>query len=463
MQKLADIFINIPVKSISRAYSYTIPEQFDFVKIGCRVIVPFGGRLIEGFIIKIYAENEARLQIDNSKLKPIKDIIDSEPWFTDGMYKTAKWMADFYLCSLGETMRLFIPGKNSVKIRAIYNINEESCYDLNRLVPEELQLYQYIKSYSNVDLLTLRRSFNDKDKLLANLEKLLAKKLIQRDYTYHLQAKKIYATYAVLNVIVDDVILNSLHRKKAQQRALFYFKEHNLREASVKQLGEQKISLATLKALAEANYLKLEKRQQLRDSYQDMMVSQANERRLTQEQQTALQTISNARAEGKSKFLLFGITGSGKTQVYIEMARQMRAQGKQVLILVPEIVLTGQIVVSFKQYFADDVAVIHSRLSISERNDTFWRIRTKQVGVIIGARSAIFAPFEDLGLIVMDEEHDPSYKQDESPRYHSHDIVEAMGKNLSSRIDYGQCHAINGKFLQGKAGDLYFADDEKTH
>lgn len=139
---------------------------------------------------------------------------------------------------------------------------------------------------------------------------------------------------------------------------------------------------------------------------------------------TALKNIEIAQHQGKQKFLLYGVTGSGKTQIYIEMALKARALGKQVLILVPEIVLTGQLVTSFKEYFTDDVAVIHSRLSIGERNDTFWRIRTKQVGIIIGARSALFAPFEDLGLIVMDEEHDPSYKQDESPRYHSHDIIE---------------------------------------
>lgn len=450
MQKLADIYINIPVKSIARAYSYLIPEQFDFVKVGCRVIVPFGGRLIEGFIIKIYAKDEADLQIDDSKLKPIKDIIDSEPWFTKGMYTTAKWLADFYLCSLGETMRLFIPGKNSVKIRAIYKLNSACNYDLTKLSPLELQLYQYVQAYTDVDLLTLRRSFNEQENLVNTLDKLLAKKLIIRDYAYHLQAKKIYLTYAVLKVAVDEQILQNLKRKKAQLRALLYL--DTVKEASVRELATQKISLATLKALAEANYINLEKRQQLRDSYQHMAVDKASERILTDEQQQALQTIAKARDEGKRNFLLFGITGSGKTQVYIEMALSMRAKGKQVLILVPEIVLTGQIVVSFKQYFADDVAVIHSRLSVSERSDTFWRIRTKQVGVIIGARSALFAPFEDLGLIVMDEEHDASYKQDESPRYHSHDIVEEMAKIYNAVLIMGSATPSMESFYKAQQG-----------
>lgn len=127
MKKLADIYINIPVKSIAKAYTYIIPEKFDILKEGCRVLVPFGNRIMEGFIIKIYANNEHN--IDITKLKEIKDIIDTEAWFTPQMYTTAKWMADFYLCSLGETMRLFIPGKNSVQIRPIFNINQQE-YDL---------------------------------------------------------------------------------------------------------------------------------------------------------------------------------------------------------------------------------------------------------------------------------------------------------------------------------------------
>ncbi len=168
---------------------------------------------------------------------------------------------------------------------------------------------------------------------------------------------------------------------------------------------------------------------------------------------TALKNIEIAQHQGKQKFLLYGVTGSGKTQIYIEMALKTRALGKQVLILVPEIVLTGQLVTSFKEYFANDVAVIHSRLSIGERNDTFWRIRTKQVGIIIGARSALFAPFEDLGLIVMDEEHDPSYKQDESPRYHSHDIIEKMAEIYHATLIMGSATPSLESYYKAQIGE----------
>ena len=191
----------------------------------------------------------------------------------------------------------------------------------------------------------------------------------------------------------------------------------------------------------------------MRDSYHQITTKQNADKKLTSEQMTALKNIEIAQHQGKQKFLLYGVTGSGKTQIYIEMALKARALGKQILILVPEIVLTGQLVTSFKEYFADDVAVIHSRLSIGERNDTFWRIRTKQVSIIIGARSALFAPFEDLGLIVMDEEHDPSYKQDESPRYHSHDIIEKMAEIYHATLIMGSATPSLESYYKAQIGE----------
>lgn len=450
MEKIADIYINIPVKSIARPYTYLIPEQFDILKAGCRVLVPFGGRIMEGFIIKIRDNDET---VDRVKLKEIKDVLDTQPWFTPDMYATAKWMADFYLCSLGETMRLFIPGKNSVKIRPVFNISEKkpSAKDWQKLSAVQQRLYKYLEAFKNTDLLALRRSFGTNENFTADLEKLLNKGFITKSYIYHSQAKKIYADYAVLNVAVNDEILSSLRRKPAQKKALIYL--NTVKESSTADLKRQNISPATLKLLAQSGYIRFEKRQILRDSYKNMLTDKAQERILTKEQRTAINIIEESLPQGKNKFLLFGVTGSGKTQIYIELSLKMRALGKQVLILVPEIVLTGQLVMSFKQYFADDVAVIHSRLSVNERNDTFWRIRTGQVGVIIGARSALFAPFESLGLIVMDEEHDASYKQDESPRYHAHDVAEKMAQIYNAVFLLGSATPSLESFYKAQNGE----------
>ena len=450
MEKTADIYINIPVKSIAKPYTYLVPEQFDFLKAGCRVLVPFGGRLMEGFIIKIH---DTSADLDTARLKAVKDVLDTQPWFTPNMYATAKWMADFYLCSLGETMRLFIPGKNSVKIRPVFNINETdlSAEKLAKLPTCQKQLLVYLKAYKNADLLTLRRSFGAGENFTADLEKLIAKNYVTRSYIYHSQAKKIYVEYAVLNAAVDETVLDTLKRKPAQKKALLYLNE--IKESSAYDLKQRGISAATLNALAELGYIRLEKRQKLRDSYKNMLTAKAAKRTLTPEQQNALNIMKEKIGQGQKKFLLFGVTGSGKTQIYIETALKVRADGRQVLILVPEIVLTGQLVMSFKQYFADDVAVIHSKLSVNERNDTFWRIRTGQAGIVIGARSALFAPFDNLGLIVMDEEHDASYKQDESPRYHAHDVAEKMAQIYDAIFLLGSATPSFESFYKAQNGE----------
>lgn len=130
--------------------------------------------------------------MDTARLKAVKDVLDTQPWFTPNMYATAKWMADFYLCSLGETMRLFIPGKNSVKIRPVFNINETDLSEekLAKLPAGQKQLLVYLKAYKNADLLTLRRSFGTGEKFTADLEKLITKNYVTRSYIYHSQAKK---------------------------------------------------------------------------------------------------------------------------------------------------------------------------------------------------------------------------------------------------------------------------------
>lgn len=149
-----------------------------------------------------------------------------------------------------------------------------------------------------------------------------------------------------------------------------------------------------------------------------------------------------------------GVTGSGKTQVYIELAKQVRALGRQVIVLVPEIALTGQVVLAFKAYFSQDIVVMHSRLSLSERNDAILRIRRSEAGIIIGARSALFTPAEDIGLIIMDEEQDMSYKQDESPRYHARVVAEALAHIHQAVLLFGSAtpslesyyRAVHGEF-----------------
>ncbi|WP_196594623.1 primosomal protein N' [Pectinatus sottacetonis] len=446
MKKAADIFINIPVKTIAKSFTYIIPTQFKFVQKGCRVVVPFGPRKIEGFVVNIYSIDQ---KPSNQPLKEIADVIDTEPYFTNKILQTAQFIADFYLCSFGEALRLFIPGKNSIKLRRIYKT-----VPVKKLLSgQEKLIYDFISSHPGSDLKQIQTSFSDRD-IAISMKSLLENGSVIYDYSYKNRTKKIYENYIQINKnIVTPELLKKISRKRKQKEALEFLSDGKLH--NINELYNNNFSRNIIKALLTDNYILLIKKQIFRNSYCHIIARDDKKINLTTEQQAVMNTINPFISQSTAKtFLLHGVTGSGKTQIYIETARSVLSKNRQALILVPEIVLTGQLVFSLKKYFADEVVVIHSRLTISERNDAFTRIRTNNARVIIGARSAIFAPFADLGLIVMDEEHDASYKQDESPRYHTRDIAEKMSQLYNAVLILGSAtpsiesyfNAIKGKY-----------------
>lgn len=434
--RLADVYINIPIKSISQAYSYIVPDNLSFLTEGWRVIVPFGGRSIEGFIVSVKNVDESSIKGD-FKLKEIKGTLDEEAWFPHQIIEAARWMADFYLCSVGEMMRLFIPGKSGVHIQVSYEAapNEE-----NNVL---LQVQAYRAVYDAVKISGVAKKKDIKDQLVADgneeiaeeldniLEKLLQYKAIKRVYNADNKAKAAFETVYVTARVLTEELLSDFSRKPAQKKALqLIMNQQRLGEAifSGEAFKAQGVSAATLKALVEADVLRKEKRRVYRNSY-DAPGLKHKEIELTIEQNKAVDALEEAiNNKIYKEFLLYGVTGSGKTQVYIEAAKKVRDLGRRVVVLVPEIALTGQVVQAFKSYFEEDIIVIHSRLSISERNDAILRVRRGEAGIIIGARSALFTPADDIGLIIMDEEQDNSYKQDESPRYHARVVAEKLAE-----------------------------------
>ena len=372
---LAEVCVNVTVNSIDKNFTYLVPEHLKFLSAGWRVLVPFGSRKFDGFIIKVFEVDDATTF--EFELKEISGVIDEEAWFTAAMISAARWLSEFYLCPMSLAMGLFMPGRRGKKI----SVRHEKVY-------------------------TLMRIFN-----------------------------------------VRDFI-----RKPAQMRLLQLFIGKGELRAS--ELREKKIPSATLKPLIESGLVGFEERKILRDSYSGIK-SVPKTFELTAEQVAAIKAVQKFLEARKFQgFLLHGVTGSGKTQVYIELAKITRQLGRRVIILVPEIALTGQAVINFKAHFSD-VAVIHSGLSIAERSDAFHRIRDGKVGIIIGARSALFTPIEDVGLIVVDEEQDSSYKQDRMPpRYHARIVAEEFAKFHEAAIVFGSATPSLENFYRARQGEL---------
>ena len=316
------------------------------------------------------------------ELKEITDVIDDESWFTPEMIFAARWLSDFYLCPLAQTMSLFMPGKVGRKINKVFE-----------------KIYKLSKNFSETDF-----------------EKISPRATMQIK------------------------ILKLLQDKKELRHADF---------------DELEISASTMQTLVKNNFVEVEMRRVLRDSYAGIK-STAKKISLTDEQVAAIETVEKTLQKKTFQgFLLHGVTGSGKTQVYIELTKIVRKLGRRAVILVPEIALTGQIVQNFKAHFSD-VAVIHSRLSVEERSDIFHKIRCGEVGIIIGARSALFTPVENVGLFVMDEEQDFSYKQDESPHYHARIVAEEFAKFHQAAIVFGSATPSLENFYRAKIGELIY-------
>lgn len=418
---LANIFVNIPVKSIDKSFTYRIPPIFSYIGVGWRVIVPFGGRKAEGFIVSLTEKPEYA----EEKLKEILYPIDDEAWFTQEMMAVARWLADFYLCSLSEMMRLFIPGKSGVRIETYYRVADMAEGASIGKGIRYHDMFCYLQKQNRTSLTELRKKFPKQTRVSEILAQMLRLGVVEKEYLAYNRVSEIYEEYLGLRSEAMPEALKKLEKRPAQKRLWDIL--HGGLELSVAEARKRGFSRAVIKGLTDSGLVVKRCQRLFRDSYRDKVMETGSPPALTDAQASALKQIYPFIAKRQEHiFLLHGVTGSGKTRVYIEAATEVRRQGRQVIVLVPEIVLTGQIVKAFQDFFAKDIVVIHSRLTISERNDAFARIRRLEAGVIIGSRSALFVPASNIGLIIMDEEHDASYKQDGAPRYQARTVAAAM-------------------------------------
>lgn len=377
--RYVNVAINLPVKNLFKQFTYALPPQFGYIGAGWRVIVPFSRQTTEGFVV-----GEAGSDLpEPEKYKEVQAVIGTEPWFDGEMLEAARWLAEYYMCPLAEAMRLFIPGKSSIKRHAVYDENGRLLYyELENRLKEKMQ---YCYAITESGRLALAEGSN---------------------------------------------------RAKAQMAALQILAQAE-RELSVKELEAAGVSAAVLRTLLQKEWCSRREQRVLRNSYAgNNTLKQSFD--LTEEQAQAVEAVSKAITEKRQEtFLLQGVTGSGKTEVYLNLTAKALAKGRQVLVLVPEIALTAQIVKRFQSWFKGCIAVVHSKLSASERADVFYKIRNNEAQILIGVRSAVFAPFTNLGLVIIDEEHDQSYKQEERPCYHAREVALHRAKYFNIPVVLG--------------------------
>ncbi len=452
-QYLVDIALPIPV---DHPFTYIVPPDLQQYAIpGARAVVPFGRKTLTGVIVGTLAKPPAR------GLKPVRDILDSVPSYSADMLKLTKWIAEYYFAPWGETLKAAAPqsflsaGKRSARL--IISDPEHVLSTTKQSAPKQhavLLALQRSKTASISSLQTLTKTKS----IHTILNDMAQKGWIELfDDTASTAAKpKLEKT---LGLTEDGRVWRNDGTKKlsAKQTAILAaLQENKERSVPVQQLLKQaKASLTTVKTLARRGLVQFGEQEVFRTSEYEH-IDAPHDITLNSSQQSVLTEISNALdANAYATFLLHGVTGSGKTQVYIEAIRRARSAGKAAIVLVPEISLTPQIVRRFKSYFGDDVAVMHSRMSAGERYDVWRLARSGKVHIVIGARSAIFAPLSDIGLIVVDEEHEASYKQfDAMPRYHARDVAVVRALHAGAVVLLGSAtpsaesyyNAISGKY-----------------
>ena len=431
---LVDVCVNTVYKADTDWFTYRLSNELSQVDSGWRVIVPFGPRTAEGFVWQ-------KREDDGGKYKDVAGTPDEEAWFTAEMLDTAWWMSRRYVARLAACLALFIPGKSGLSIQYHYRLAESPALLAGGagLDEAELVFYDWLSARPDGALLTdIQDRFGEKGPLLAR--KLVRLGLVARQSEAVRRTRERFETiYTITPASSLTEQVAGLKKTAKQELLLAWLAEHE--PAAQAALTEQGFSADLVKRAWQKGFLQKTQQRVWRDSYGQQAQTLQAINPLTAAQEAAFSAV-RAAMEGESAapkmpFLLHGITGSGKTEIYLETTALALQQGKQALILIPEIGLTGQLVDRFQARFHDRVAVLHSRLSLAERYDTWERIRQNTVDIVLGPRSAVFAPFQRLALIVLDEEHEFSYRQEEMPGYHAREVAIARAARQGAVVLLG--------------------------
>ncbi len=390
---------------------------------GRRVLVPFGKRFLPGYVVEMTSTPPV-----GKKILPIKRLFDDEFTLPEKFLAFLDWVARYYLQPLGEVIRAALPAGMQLKRREVYEATPRGLESIDSLPEESLErrILLALRKRGGKAPLSRMLTRNPARPLTGVIAEMVAAKLIAKEED-SLEQKIKEQSVTVLRPLkpVDPVSLTV--RQKEAYDIIRESGEVTLQEFKVKFKGSNSILLKLLNLNLIESINKKSFRTPSWEGLDDWNDGPPDS--LSEDQQAALAEISAALSSRKFvPFLLHGVTGSGKTEVYFRAIEKAVAEGKQAILLVPEIALTAQSVAYFQARISFPMAILHSGLSPAERYDEWRRVKSGQVKLVIGARSAIFAPLDTLGLIIVDEEHDPSYKQEEKLRYQARDLSLVRGK-----------------------------------
>jgi primosomal protein N' (replication factor Y) len=459
MSRLVDV--SLPV-GLEREFTYAVPEELSgAVAVGVRVVVPFGRKYQTGIVVGLPASSPL------SGLKPIREVLDTSPAVSQEVLRLSRWIAEYYFSPLGEVLRAANPGAftrpSHRSVTLTRQMTETALEALSRRAPNRAAILRILAERGTLPLAELARLAGGAHvaPLVNQLER--AGDVSTEEILPLPKAAIRTEEFLLYDSIRRDEVAALLERTQARSvrkrvllSAILKLSGGAAADIPVSQVlqhsGAARKALASLAATGLFALVRREVKRQHDFGIEDLTLAIV----LNEAQERARQAVTAEISDGGQRtFLLHGVTGSGKTQVYIECIRHALTLGKSAIVLVPEISLTPQIVRRFNSHFGEQVAVVHSRMSVPERREV-WRLAQRgDVRIVIGPRSAVFAPVRELGLIVVDEEHEASYKQyDAIPRYHARDVAIVRGTLSGAVVLLGSAtpsvesyhNALHGKY-----------------
>ena len=451
------IAVAVPVPGIG-ALTYAVPDEFPDPPAGARVLVPVGNRTLTGIVLSAAVDpriSNLEPQTSTLDLKPLIDVLDAEAFLPEDVVDLAAWVADYYACGVGEAIATAMPPRAWVESERHAAITEAG---EARLLTERGARREALEQLSGgriVSVGSLARRAKGIQGVLAGLE---ADGLVTltRPLKGNADASRTIRV-AMLTAQGTEAVDEEVARLGARQQQALDLLRGAPDGLSIAALADEDIPSESISRLARLGLVTIERRRVERmpfDTASDR-ITRMPVIALTEEQQAAVGAlVERASRRTYHAALLHGVTGSGKTEIYLRLAREVQQSGRGVLLMVPEIALTPAAAAIFRAAFGQRVAIQHSGLSDGERYDQWHRIRRGDVDVVVGTRSAVFTPLASLGLIVVDEEHDGSYKQEESPRYHGRDVAVVRARSAGALIVLGSAtpslesyhNAQNGRY-----------------
>jgi primosomal protein N' (replication factor Y) len=412
--------------SLAKTFTYEVSEtEYDYIKKGMRVAVPFGkSKMYTGLVIDIH-NNKPSLY----DAKEIHQILDENPIVTEVQIAHWQWIASYYMCAIGDVYRCALPSALLLESETIISQKQEVFVDEKELSDDEFLVYEALQQQSSLKVQDIISILNKKN-VFPVIQKLIDKNILvlQEEMLETYTPKRI--RYVKLHTKYDSndglgellETLKNAHKQKEIVLRFFQLSATEKKPITVKKLTEEaNATSAVVKALIDKEIFEEYYIQVDRVNFSGK--TREEQLQLSESQQLAFEEIKNS-FDQKEVCLLHGVTSSGKTEIYIKLIEDYIATGKQILYLLPEIALTTQLVGRLREYFGNKVAVFHSKYNHNERVEVWRQVleQSPKAQIVIGARSALFLPFSNLGLVIVDEEHEQTFKQvDPSPRYHARD------------------------------------------